>query len=352
LIEGEQWKEWVTEGRTFHLFLDSVDEAMLQFAGVGDFLVNELRAASGSLANLRLRIACRSTDWTSGLTDGLKDLWNEKGGGESIVRELSLAPLREVDVWSAAGVEGLDAVAFIREIRERDIEGLASLPLTAAMLLRVAKEDSVLPGNRLDLDSRGVATLLREENPRRRRVQVSTTNEAERRRIAECLGAVLLLSRHHTISLSPLRAGRGEVDPAIFEGRRISGSAASPTSVTLGDRPILETLSTALFVKAGPEAVAFAHRSLAEFCAGACLTGSDADPGGLLDLLFVDETGGRLVPQLREVAAWAAAQSREVLTTVLDSEPEVLLRVDRLDCRRLGGRRSSRLSSTLSPPSA
>jgi len=332
LIEGEQWKEWVAEGRTFHLFLDGVDEAMLQFAGVGDFLTEELRAAPGSLSNLRLRIACRSADWTSGLTGGLKDLWREKGGDESIVRELSLAPLRELDMRSAALAEGLDAVAFLREIRERDLESLASLPLTATMLLRIAKEDAVLPETRLDLYSRGVATLLRgEDNPRRRRTEASTTTEAEKQAIAEYLGAVLLLSRRHTIALNPLHAGRGGVDPAVFEGRRVPRSAGDLTSMTLGDRPILETLSTALFVKAGPEAVAFAHRSLAEFCAGACLAGFGPDPGGLLDLLFVDETGGRLIPQLREVAAWAAAQSPAVLATVLGSEPEVLLRVDRLD---------------------
>jgi hypothetical protein len=331
LIEGEPWEKWVTEGRTFHLFLDSVDEAMLQFAGVADFLIEELRAASGSLSTLRLRVACRSADWTSGLTDGLKDLWREKGGGESTVRELSLAPLREVDLLSAGTAEGLDAVSFLREIRGRDLGSLASLPLTAAMLLRIAKEDSTLPETRLDLYSRGVATLLREDNPRRRRVRGSTTSAAEKRRIAECLGAVLLLSRHHTIALNTLHAGRGEIDPAVFEGRRIAGSAADPTPLTLGDRQIVETLSTALFVKAGPEAVAFAHRSLGEFCAGACIADSAADPDALLDLLFVDETGGRLVPQLREVGAWAAAQSSSVLATILGSEPEVLLRVDRLD---------------------
>jgi hypothetical protein len=329
LIEGEPWEKWLTEGRTFHLFLDSVDEAMLQFSGVGDFLIEELRTASGSLSNLRLRVACRSADWTSGLADGLKALW--RGGGESTVRELSLAPLREVDIRSAADAEGLDATAFIREIRQRDLESLASLPLTAAMLLRIAKEDSVLPETRLDLYSRGVAMLLREDNPRRRRVETPTTGAAERRGIAEWLGTVLLLSRHHAIALNPLHAGRGEIDPAVFDGRRIRRSATDPTSITLGEQPILETLSTALFVKAGPEAVAFAHRSLAEFCAGACLAGLDADPGGLLDLLFVDEAGGRLIPQLREVAAWAAAQSAQVLAIVLGSEPEVLLRVDRLD---------------------
>lgn len=331
LIEGEQWEKWVTEGQTFHLFLDSADEAMLQFAGIGEFLIEEFRAASGSLENLRLRIVCRSADWTSGLTDGLKDLWREIGGGDATVRELSLAPLREVDMRSAADAEGLDAVAFIHEVRQRELESLASLPLTAAMLLRMAKEDSALPETKLDLYSRGVATLLREDNPRRRRAEVSATGGAERRQIAECLGTVLLLSRHHSIALNPLHAGRGEIDPALLEGRRIRRSASDSTSLTLGDQPILETLSTALFVKVGPEAVAFAHRSLAEFCAGACLAGFGADPGGLLDLLFVDEAGGRLIPQLREVAAWAAAQSAEVLAAVLGSEPEVLLRVDRLD---------------------
>lgn len=330
LIEGEPWREWVAEGRTFHLFLDSVDEAMLQFPGVGEFLIEELRVAPGSLSNLRLRVACRSADWTSGLTNGLKELWEEQGGGEGAVRELSLAPLREVDLRAAAVAEGLDARALVREIRERGLESLASLPLTAAMLLGIGKEDSALPETRLDLYSRGVSTLLREDNRRRRRIQDSTVSLADRRLIAESLGAALLISRHHAIALTPLNAGRGEVDPAEFEGLRIPQSATDPTFLTLGDRQLLETLSTALFVKVGPEAVAFAHRSLAEFCAGACLAGS-GDPDALVDLLFVDDGGRRLIPQLREVAAWAAAQSPDVMATVLASEPEVLLRVDRLD---------------------
>jgi HEAT repeats len=329
LIEGEPWREWVADGRTFHLFLDSADEAMLQFPAVGDFLIEELRAAPGSLSNLRLRVACRSADWTSDLTDGLKELWEEQGGGGEAVRELSLAPLREVDLRSAAIAEGLDVDALVQEIRERDLESLASLPLTASMLLGIAKEDSALPETRLDLYSRGVATLLREDNRRRRRVEGATFSAAERLRIAKCLGAGLLISRHHAIGLTPLRAGRGEIDPAEFEGLRIPRSATDPTSLTLGDRQLFDTLSTALFVKVGPDAVTFAHRSLAEFCAGACLAGSDRD--AVFDLLFVDEAKRRLIPQLREVAAWAAAQSPDMLASVLASEPEVLLRVDRLD---------------------
>jgi hypothetical protein len=332
LIDGDQWGEWVSAGRTFFLFLDSLDEAMLQFPGVGDFLIEELRAVGQALPSLRLRVACRSADWTSDLTLGLKNLWADVGQDREAVRELSLAPLREVDFRSAAFNEGIDADLLLSEIRARDLQGLASLPLTAAMLLRIAKDSSGLPDTRLDLYSRGSATLLREENRRRRLVRTPAVDIERRRRIAECLGAALLLSRHHAIALDPARAGRGEVNPVDFEGLRIPwGTAGGELEPPLREGDLTETLSTGLFVKVAPEAVSFAHRSLAEYCAGACLARAGTDPEPLVDLLFTGDDDRRLVPQLREVAAWAAAQNRTVLTAVLAAEPEVLLRIDHLD---------------------
>jgi hypothetical protein len=47
-------------------------------------------------------------------------------------------------------------------------------------------------------------------------------------------------------------------------------------------------------------------------------------------LASADDPGGRLIPQLREVAAWMATLDEEVLAEVLDREPELLLRADSL----------------------
>jgi len=45
-------------------------------------------------------------------------------------------------------------------------------------------------------------------------------------------------------------------------------------------------------------------------------------------LLHHDETERRLVPQLREIAAWLAAMRPDVFREIIKIEPEVLLRSD------------------------
>jgi hypothetical protein len=70
---------------------------------------------------------------------------------------------------------------------------------------------------------------------------------------------------------------------------------------------VLETIRTALVVNAAPEAVTFAHRSLAEYCAGACLAYANLGAEKFASLLFAGSAAeGRLIPELREIAAWAA----------------------------------------------
>jgi hypothetical protein len=330
LVEGDRWHEWAVEGRSLHLYLDSLDEAMLSFPAIHEFLLEELADAGGSFEALFLRIACRSADWISEFAEGLRGLWPAAEVSSDPVRALSLVPLRERDVRAAALAEGLDGMQLLGEIDERDARGLAALPLTLRMMLAAAKEGGGLPRTQAELFESGVLDLLRgPDRPKREALRMEI---GERLAVAQRIGAATLLSRRSGISLLPGRAGPGEVDPAEIAGYdEADRLAAGGDRFGVGEKEVLATLRTALFSLTERERVDFSHRNLAEYCAGAYLAEAGLDRAGITELLFASGDGdGGLVPQLREVAAWAAALDPTVLEVLLDAEAEVLLRIDRL----------------------
>lgn len=328
LVEGGRWREWAVEGRSLHLYLDSLDEAMLSFPAIHEFLLEELADAGGPFEALFLRIACRSADWIGEFAEGLRGLWPAAGVSSEPVRLLTLVPLRERDVRAAAIAEGLDGMQLLGEIDDRDVRGLAALPLTLRMMLAAAKDGDGLPRTQAELFESGVLDLLRgPDRPRREALRMEI---GERLAVAQRIGAATLFSRRSGISLLPGRAGPGEADPAEIAGYdEADRLAAGGDRFGVGEKEVLETLRTALFSLTERDRVDFSHRNLAEYCAGAYLAEAGLDRAGITELLFASGDGG-LVPQLREVAAWAAALDPTVLEVLLDAEAEVLLRIDRL----------------------
>lgn len=334
MTESERWREWAEGGRTLFLYLDSLDEATLHFPSIHKFLLEEFRAVEESLSTLRLRLACRSAEWITEVADGLREIWPQAEGGGDPVRELTLAPLRERDVRAAATAEGLDDEQLLAEIREYEVEGLAALPLTLRIMLEAAKEGSGLPDSQADLYKHGVGQLLSEPDLIRRQGEAPLRMATGKRlAVAERISAAVLLSRQSGVSLRSGHAGPGDIDPAKIAGfQEADRLSAGGDRFDVGEAEVLETLRTALFSIVGAERVSFSHRSLGEYCAGAYLANAGLDRVGLSRLLFAaSDSEGRLVPQLREVAAWAAALDSTALEAVLASEPEVLLRIDRLD---------------------
>jgi hypothetical protein len=334
LIEGTAWREWIEQGQRLHLYLDSFDEATLSFRSIPKFLIEELRSVRASLGTLHLRIACRSAEWMDELADGLREIWPSRGPSGAAVRLLSLAPLRERDVLTAATAEEFDGATLLAEIRDRGVEGLAALPLTLRMMLDSFRAGSGLPRTQSALYESGVLHLLDEPDPFRRRGEAGLRMEiGERLAVAERISATVLLSRRSGVSLVPGHAGPGDVDPAEISGfDEVDRLAAGGDRFRVGTEAVLETLRTALFAIVSRERVGFSHRSLGEFCANAYLANADLDQSMLGSLLFAaSDAEGRLVPQLREVAAWAASLNAKALDAVLAGEPEVLLRIDRLE---------------------
>ena len=93
LFEDPIFLDWKHGDHHLHLFLDSLDECLLQIGTLSALLIEEFR--KHPVDRLSLRIACRTADLPLSLEKGLAELWPNNLG----VYELT--PLRKRDVREA-----------------------------------------------------------------------------------------------------------------------------------------------------------------------------------------------------------------------------------------------------------
>lgn len=334
LFESESWRDWL-EGKTLHLFLDSFDETLSRDTSFHRLLIDELEAAAAAISRLRLRIVCRSAEWIPELGRDLRRLFAPAypSWTEPLPRQMILAQLRRRDVALAAECEGLDPDAFLGEIAGLGLQGMAAVPLTLEMLLDAARESGRLPETRAELFEDAVLRLVgthdREQSYSEAR---ATLSAGERLAVGQRLAAAAIFSGKTEISTHSPRSAAGELRPAEISGRSEQDPRAGRgASFVVEERHILEVLRTALFVDIGPDRVRFRHRSLAEYLAASYLIRHQLDRAQLASLLIAPgEEEERLIPQLREVAAWMAALDSVALEQLLGWEPEMVLGADRL----------------------
>ena len=96
------------------------------------------------------------------------------------------------------------------------------------------------------------------------------------------------------------------------------------SEIQVDETAVRETLSTGLFSSRGASRIGWAHQTYAEFLAARYLLTKELAPEQILDLIF-HPTDGKVVPQLRQVAAWLATLSSEMFQRLTTIDPEVLL---------------------------
>ena len=102
------FQAWRDGSKRLFLFLDGLDECMLDLPKVGAWLAGSLEGLEPEARErLYLRIACRPAVWPLGLEDRLARLWPRSN------EVLTLGPLRKRDVQGAAMQVGLDAPTFM-----------------------------------------------------------------------------------------------------------------------------------------------------------------------------------------------------------------------------------------------
>ena len=89
-----------------------------------------------------------------------------------------------------------------------------------------------------------------------------------------------------------------------------------------------ETLDTGLFRSFEPHRIGFSHQTYSEFLAAQYLIDHDLGTGEILSLILSQDGSRKVVPQLRETAAWLAVMVPEVCKAILSTDPASILACD------------------------
>lgn len=323
IFEDETFSRWERGSHVLELFLDSLDECRLRVESIDALLLARLQRYD--LSRLRLRIGCRSADWSALLEKRLPKLW-----GEDAVAQYQLAPLGREHVRVAAAEEALDPDEFIRQVQQKQVTGLAIKPITLRMLLAIYRSHGTFPTHRADIFLDGCTLLAGESNESRvASHRVGALKAEERVAIAARIAAATVFSNRSVISK---RSGAREHRPGVVTLDEIRGGRepAGGESVEVADSALTETLGTALFEPAEDgDSLRWSHQTYPEFLAAWYLKqrGLNAERAMTL-LVHPSDPEHRMVPQLQEVAANVAHVVPGALEHVLRHDPEVLIRSD------------------------
>lgn len=317
LHDEPELKQWQAGAERLTLAIDSVDEAQLFLGNIGKVLARWL--ASLPHDRLRLRIACRGTEWPSSLDACIRERWGDRA------KTLELAPLRARDVREAATLSRLDVDAFMEAISTSSVQPLATHPVTLRFLLSTWLQSNKLPDTRGELYERGCAILAegRIGSPERPAGSWSVSQLLE---IAGRIAAGTLVCGKEGVFVGledgPTPAGLATVSE-LAGGTEVVRSAPFEVS----ESALRSTLRTALFTLRTQESVGWAHKTYGEFLAGRYLA-TRLEPVQAAALLLHPDDTTRVIPQLHAVAAWCAVKIPDVFEAIVRSDPLVLLQGD------------------------
>lgn len=145
---------------TLTVVIDQLDESPML-----PRLAAELEAslAGRDTTGLRVLVACRTADYPSAMTRVL-----EGTVGRCLLADL--APLRRVDAETLASSVGLAGHELVRAATEVAAGGLASVPLTLGLLVRIYQERGSLPSTATEVFALSARLLVDEPDTDRRQV--------------------------------------------------------------------------------------------------------------------------------------------------------------------------------------
>jgi len=330
LLESDAGVAWRGGERSWHIFLDGIDEADGGAAGVEAPLrafLEALVASGGPLSNLRVRLLCRTVEWAPALDRVLNLIWPD-----TEVRKLQIAPLSEGDVRHAVNVvmgDSQQADRFLEAARRSHVEALTERPVSLRFLTELFRERDDLPPGQSELYRRGLQALLEEpDSTAPTRVRRGPTDVSEKLTVAARIAAVTTFS-----GLTRIWAGAtGSAPAGALDLSDVAGGSerGSSYSFPVSEEDLLEVVRTSLFVAVAPDVYGWAHQTFAEYLAARYLLEHGLSADEAFGLLSVAEPvkGLGVAPQLREVAAWIATDSQEMFEYLLGAEPDILLQSD------------------------
>lgn len=322
VFESEEFKAWNETKTPLYIFLDSLDECLLSVKTASRLLSDELKKYPQQ--NILIRIACRTWDWPLGFENDLRDLW-----GEENIGVFELTPLRRKDVIEAVVTNDLEPEQFIQEVYSREVVSLAIKPLTLKMLMNIYEREGGLPASKAEIYRHGCLLLTDEPNLDRRDSQfLGKLSPQQRLIVGARIAALSVYCGKNAIWTGPDDSSAPKEDLTFAD--LVGGiETVAGHQFEISESVLRETLSTGLFSSRGVHRMGLGHQSYAEYLAAYYLTYRQVSTAQIVSLVcHPGDAVGRLVPQLYEVSAWLVSMNHEILSCLMEIDPEVLLRGD------------------------
>ena len=319
LFGSPEFEQWRNGNYVLHLFLDSLDECLLRIDNVAALLADEL--PKQPVERLRLRIACRTAPWPMILERSLLQLF-----GVNTFGAYELVPLRRKDVRLAAEQSGIERTdSFLDRIEDLSVTSLAIKPVTLNFLINTYLRDGDLPPNQIELYEKGCRILCGEPSVSRQGSgRIGRLTPEQRLAIASRIAGVTQFANKYAVWTGSEADRLPEEDVLI--GELVGDKEFSPNEFTVSADSVREVLDTGLFSSRGQNRIGWAHQTYAEFLAARYCKRREMPISQLRNLIVHPALGAkRLVPQMREIAAWMSVMMPEVLEVVASTDPEALL---------------------------
>lgn len=325
LESNKNYQEWVKNGSSFYLFLDSFDEGVFSFPNFARAFNHLLTKNNDKLKTLFLRISCRTAVWPSYLESSLKTLWGEKE-----LEKYELCPLTKADVVIALNSRGIDKDKFLVEVNDKGVVALAGKPLTLQMLMSLFEQNGSLPTKKAEIYTQGCNLLLQEPDPSKKTNPATKPKLSiiQRNAIAERTAAATLIGGKPVVVLDETDSvGEGEFILSALQGEEI----INDSTLIIGEDQILEVLNTGLFSSRGDGKMGWAHQTYGEFLAAKYLARHELNWKQIRSFLFQDPlkiNAFQVIPQLYEVSAWFASIDHTFFDNAVLLDPEFLMLSD------------------------
>lgn len=315
-------KACISEAIPSVLFLDALDESRVNIKCAETVLEDVLREVPPEA--LQLVVTCRTPAWPDSLEEFLRERW--KDYKESAVSVFEIAPYSRGQVSARLQAEGIDGDSFFEALDNSGAHGLALQPLGLGFLMAQFKDGSTFSTSRWELYERGCAALLKESSKRRLEGRsLLLPNVQSRLQLAGLIATCVLLTNNADIVLD----NTGNFAPEDALCLDVARLVTVPLTAVSGNwhatvEQYMETLQSGLFIAKADGMFVFAHRTYAEFLAAHFISSLDVPVKRAMRVLCLSDGSGRLVPQLRELAAWLGHNNPEILALVLNAEPAMV----------------------------
>ncbi|MEM7759294.1 MAG: hypothetical protein AAF298_14390 [Cyanobacteria bacterium P01_A01_bin.40] len=298
IFKNERFKNWLDGTHKLHLFLDSLDEGLLSIKILTRILKREINQLPCD--RLYLRITCRTAEWKDSLTENFREKW-----GKDNIGVYELAPLREIDIVSAAEKQSIDADKFLEELADKQAVPLAIKPITLKFLLSIYIKNSRFPLSQKELYEQGCLELCKEVNSDRLDCDFKgKLSEKQRLIVAGRIAVITIFANKVAIWTSSDYLEMPESD-IVIQDLCVGQEKIDGQEFDIIQDCIKEVLSiSGLFSSRGTNRIGFAHKTYAEFLAAWYLTQHQIPLVQIMSLIVSPEDAARkLVPQLHETTA-------------------------------------------------